>query len=657
MASVEGLWGEADFFKGFLTARWRLRQLSFVVLACEKEEQCTVRKSLGCSFGISSSSPALECEHHEDHQISSISSGSFFSEGGEISSTCPSVSTSPLVPKREPHHVSAFLTKKKMEEKRATNQKEEASMVDQEMQSDEEEEEERRVQFSSRHLLHSPVFHCHSSIDFYIFHRRDVEEPSEKFVGEPDKLLRCFFGCMEKNCSCKRLHVRENAWRIHLNNISQTSPLVCYNECCVMHLTEKDVIPTAGYYYALGLRSEGVEYIFPRLCSRGASCECGAFCLCIHLSNPSRISATPCTACTHLSSLLSRSNSLDILQPLLTKRSLSTVGDIQMLSSQAFDALVGEAPQETLEDLLSISTCRFFDPQSALLPVVSTFPRVPVKKLAELLAPYPLVLDVLKLSPSELYASSLPSVLTNVFEIIRKRMSTSEPFQFFSLEDVDPAGFIALTIEKVLCLARQYAHSSWRRHDPTRPLVTSMITFVDVTKCRCGLRMNTIARQYPSTEDEKKGGGEKKEGEEEQLLLYPGVEMKERLPAPYGSWCECPRLWETAVNYEMSTPMGSRCSEQNAMGAIARCGVPTWALREVVVHGNRASSDMNPLFPCGVCENMLRKVEKDVRKWYGKPLMLYMFDATSPSKVFSLPICEISLRDNPRFMALMNSEK
>lgn len=65
-----------------------------------------------------------------------------------------------------------------------------------------------------------------------------------------------------------------------------------------------------------------------------------------------------------------------------------------------------------------------------------------------------------------------------------------------------------------------------------------------------------------------------------------------------------------AVNYELSTPGGSRCAEQNAIGmAIAKDPeLKFHDIKEVFVYG--AGGLSNPCWPCGVCMENLRKLDK-----------------------------------------------
>lgn len=643
MSSSNGFWQDTDFFKGFLTARWRFRQLSFVVLASASVSYRSFH-SVGSGAELDS--------------ISSLPEVSGAEGGPSLTSPADGAGTSGA---RSQEWVGG-------------------------------------TSYQANNPFSSPVNDPdeEGSQQFFIFRREDVQAPPAKYIAEPSKLDRCFLMCEKESCGCSRLHVRPGAWRARLDTLVQTAPLVCYNEECVMHLEKADITPTAGYYYALGLRAEGMACVFPRICPLGSRCGRREICLFIHLSDDRASVKEAIVADKPLGDLVSNTLSAPVMD-ILTARSLDTVGDMQMLSKEAFDAMVGQAPQDVLEELLSVSTCRFFDQHSRVDRVLATFPHLP-QPLPASIAAFSTVADVLKLTPSEFYSRPLPVEIMNAFEIIRKRSQPDTPFQSVHLEDLDDNSFIPKSLDRILDTARRYAHCSWRRHDPKRPLVTSMITYVNVATCHCGRGVGysglassmTTAPTATSTgqnQSHQPAGKHQTPAavsptphssrtltttttpapappspspmtntRDEDYCLEYTEDRRERLPAPHGSWCDCPRLWEVAVNYELNTPMGSRCSEQNVMAAIARSGAPTWSVREVVVHGSKYQSEMNPLFPCGVCENMLRKVEKDVRQRYGKHITLFMFDATVPSKVFSLPVREISLRDNPHFLRLIRED-
>lgn len=535
------LWQKTEFFKGFLTSRWRFRELGYVVLA-SSSSQWTQEEAL---------------------------------------SECGSRNCNPF--------------------------------------------------------CQSPIREGPAAIQFFMFRRSDVEAPPLKYIVEPQNLDRCFFMCEEENCTCQFLHVKKGAWRLRVDALSApTKGLVSFNEEHVVPLTDENVIPTAGYYYALGLLAEGFPAVFPRICPLGIQCQRNT-CLFVHLSHHTKQTSEPLTASVKLESLLPSGLSTEV-RKILVARGLETVGDIQMLSTEASETWVNQASENILNELIAITTCRFFNEHSPLAKVLATFPHVS-PSVTESIQCFRTVSDVLKLSPAELYSLPLDYEIVNAFEIIRRRMEPGEPYGTVRLDDLDADSFLTQALAVIRTSASQHAHCSWRKHDAHRPVVTSVITYVDTSRCNCGGKAYSDKECFP---DEPATT----------LLRYD----RPLLPAPHGSWCVCPRMYETAFNYELNTPMGSRCSEQNAMASIARSGTPTWSIREVVVHGKRDGAEMNPLFPCGVCENMLRKVEKDVRKCYGANLMLYMFDATEPTKAFSLPLREISFRDNPKFKRLIGEE-
>jgi len=65
----------------------------------------------------------------------------------------------------------------------------------------------------------------------------------------------------------------------------------------------------------------------------------------------------------------------------------------------------------------------------------------------------------------------------------------------------------------------------------------------------------------------------------------------------------------TGMNFELSQPTGSRCAEQSAIGAAVAQFVPRQEMRAIAVLDPLGPN--NPLAPCGVCIEMLRKIQKD----------------------------------------------
>jgi hypothetical protein len=87
-------------------------------------------------------------------------------------------------------------------------------------------------------------------------------------------------------------------------------------------------------------------------------------------------------------------------------------------------------------------------------------------------------------------------------------------------------------------------------------------------------------------------------------------------------------------------------------------GLPTHVVREVFVHGFVSSGkDPNPLFPCGVCENMFKKVLSDVQTKHRGDVTLYMFNkAVSPTQLVVMNLAEISLRVGALFRRFVDVE-
>ncbi len=95
------------------------------------------------------------------------------------------------------------------------------------------------------------------------------------------------------------------------------------------------------------------------------------------------------------------------------------------------------------------------------------------------------------------------------------------------------------------------------------------------------------------------------------------------------------------------------------MGKIASNGLPTHCIREVFVHGAAAKEDPNPLFPCGVCESMFKRISKDVQEHNQRvgDLTLYMFDQIDhPKKLVCMNFHEISHRQGTMFKKFVEED-
>ncbi|KAG5490753.1 hypothetical protein JKF63_00875 [Porcisia hertigi] len=475
-----------------------------------------------------------------------------------------------------------------------------------------------------------------SGVAFYLFHKRDVQPPPIRFYVSPTKVHHCFRGCEKSDCSCDRIHFRPGAWRMRVDTFPRL-PLTVSRAGYHVRLAHDEIEPTAGYFFALGLKAAKVlSALVPTMCRFNKTCRNGIGCLYIHATNAviprqmqaSGVSLRECARVV-MDEALSKEE-VGAFYEFLDGEGVRTVGDMQVLGNTAFNLLATRVPPKWAEAFLILSAVRDLDTKTPLQSALLAFPRIET----------PVVLpgflktvgDLRNLTASVFSQLQVSPFVMNACSLIRARYSTDEAFTVLDLKKEHPNSFFMNATRMIQSFCRTHAHCSWRKNDPTRPVVTSVLTFVDVNKCHChcnGDNLNIAP--------------------DERIVEVPLKSDVEEMGTPSGSWCQCTRRGVIAVNYELSTPSGSRCSEQNAMGKLASLGVPTWGVREVFVHGMSHNKEANPLFPCGVCENMLQKVTKDVLSHYGGDVTLYMFDATIPRKIVFLTIPEISNRGGANF--------
>lgn len=485
-----------------------------------------------------------------------------------------------------------------------------------------------------------------TAVEFYVFKKCDVTPPPLKYIISPKKVNRCFVLCEKPKCSCECPHVKPNAWRLRVDQLRIPSALTVSDNGQHRRLDPGDISLTAGYVFALGLMEmKAVNAVVPNMCRFNKDCRNGCSCLYIHADVSPRVPAKQAAeirladwARTARMIAFDDGDQQKQFFQFLESEGVTTVGDLQVLGVAAFESLANRIPPAWAEAFLIVSVLRNFDPKSSLQDVLPMFPRV---KQPIMLPPFLERVDqLLEVPTSELYRLELAPHIINACEMIRARYEPEDEYSVITLAKEPKNSFFVLVTEIIEKFRSNNAHCSWRKHDARRPVVTSVFTFVDVTMCSCG-----------STKAEEKAFASEEAQVRSLVPTSPRVAnpLLPEIGIPANSWCRCPRHYEIAVNYELSTPSGSRCSEQNAMGKLASMGVPTWAVREVFVHGTNHSKEANPLFPCGVCENMLQKVTKDVTSRYGEDVVLYMFDATIPRKIVFLPVPEISHRDGSSF--------
>lgn len=459
----------------------------------------------------------------------------------------------------------------------------------------------------------------------------------------------------------------------------------------VSRVSIRDIEPTAGLYFTARLLQDGViATCQPWICEYfvKGSCRNGDRCLFIHArptAESSQAIADMLEATTPLTDALRRDMEANVdvryfVEHDLDALGIRTVGDVQVLSNNAFESLVRSAEPSKKVFWNLVGQLRIFPENMVTDMAVEMFPGA-VGKNFEVPQSVVTIKQLVEMKAKQFYALSVPPGLMDILERIRARSdaATDHPmYSSISLREHQGDSFYAVMVKLVCEFRKRNAHKSWRKQDATRPIVTSLITFVDAERCNCrhvpgGQRtqLNTPMIGAAVTNSPMKQPLGARSGSEGGTAASASdtnsPAMAAAGPADFGgagrtypaeSWCTCERQFELAVNYELSTPSGSRCSEQNCLGRLASMGLPTDSIREVFVHGDTHNGeDPNPLFPCGVCENMFRRVSKDVMKKHGGDVMLYMFDAyDNPKKLVTIPISEISLRAGSVFRRFVEED-
>lgn len=362
---------------------------------------------------------------------------------------------------------------------------------------------------------------------------------------------------------------------------------------------------------------------------------------------------------------------------------LLSVGDVQAPSPALFDSLIHREHDPLKRAFwMMLLRLRSFPPETNLHMALVQFNQVERAGLDDACSVGPLrhlttVADLCSLRAKSFYAIELPLPVHDACERVRMRYEketsvftvipiTLEAAALASSNAIHAPGVIGgtspafamhpffVTSAASVSSFQERFHNSWSKHQQ-RPIVTCGMTYVDPAACRC-------AEQRRAALLATRGGGATStpvnRATRAPKVAQPTTTDHPPLDPVFNThdsagttWCSCSRKWAMAFNYELSTPSGSRCAEQNVMGQLASLGLPTTAVREVFVHGAPFhGEDPNPLFPCGVCENMLRRISKDLMKELGHTLMLYMFDrAVAPSQLVGMPVTEISHRDGATF--------
>eukprot|EP00754_Rhynchopus_humris_P000875 Rhum_TRINITY_DN10546_c0_g1::Rhum_TRINITY_DN10546_c0_g1_i1::g.38979::m.38979 len=243
------------------------------------------------------------------------------------------------------------------------------------------------------------------------------------------------------------------------------------------------------------------------------------------------------------------------------------------------------------------------------------------------------VRELRKMKFATFLALPIPAALASDLQTIRERRREKETASPFEVVDLGARGDgdAVSSLVRALVSYQNDIDTSWKKSACSQ-VVSTVITYAPGCACVKG-------RAAP------------------RMCPYRGASAT--APPGPGGWCTCTRETVFSTNYELSTPSGSRCSEQNGLGQLAAMGHPTSCIREVYVRGYReAGADPNPLFPCGVCEQMFRKLSKDVFRKHQAEITLFMLDSQSPQprKLITMPFSEISNRASQRFKSFVDSE-
>eukprot|EP01065_Artemidia_motanka_P032768 TRINITY_DN3974_c0_g1_i2.p1 TRINITY_DN3974_c0_g1~~TRINITY_DN3974_c0_g1_i2.p1 ORF type:complete len:559 (+),score=149.28 TRINITY_DN3974_c0_g1_i2:365-2041(+) len=380
---------------------------------------------------------------------------------------------------------------------------------------------------------------------------------------------------------------------------------------------------------------------------------------------------------------------------LAVEQGLATVGDVNFINGDLFHHISSTlTPCQMHEDFWAVlAESRALPPELSVRGAVAKFhlPKgesdqaVMDRAVADLeAAGVSTIAELRALGQKSFLSLKIPILMKMSLRRVRERYSETDALEprVYDIEAINDQHL--LDVLSMIQRKRTETHPSWRKGS-ARQLVTTAITFV-TGDCRCHAKnvepaaapvvvrpppravplSKTGVRSVPypgadraaaeklRCDQATRGGagrpaGGRSDGEEPRRNL--GI-------APPPHWCSCAKDIVVSVNYELNTPAGSRCSEQNGLAVIASTkGVPTSAIRDVFVHG-QGDRDPNPLLPCGVCENMFKKLTTDVFRTHGQDINLYMFGSqdAKPRRLLWMPMREISNRQSKRFMDFVTEQ-
>lgn len=484
------------------------------------------------------------------------------------------------------------------------------------------------------------------SLKFYMVKKENMLKTRVQKL--PHHLFRALEKCSRQdscNQNCRNVHVQQEHL-IELSTFGQKELVIALRGTAPMRVHIPNLDPTAGLLFACTLLElKLTSAIQPFVCKhdRYSNCHNGPKCLFIHASQrkipediaPLLEATTPLREA--LFQVIGTPGLGEFLDSLISK-GIPDMGSLQAMSTNTFEVICSRDTNPIhMPFWVFLRQLRDLDDAYNLMNAMRLFHGMTDEDIDSVPSNVSTIGALCKLKHKNFLALPLTIRAFEVCEKIRQRFEIdTNPYTTVNLTELPANAFFNYAANLVVNFRLGHTHKSWRKQDATRPVVTSMITYVNSCSCSASKQSRSI------------GSSPAMAGSRARSLCEDHPD----------SWCTCPRQFELAVNYELSTPSGSRCSEQNCLGKLASNGVPTHAIREVFVHGSQHNNDdPNPLFPCGVCENMLRRISKDVQKEYGAELMLYMFDAVNaPKKLVVIPFSEISHREGAMFRRFVEED-
>ena len=500
---------------------------------------------------------------------------------------------------------------------------------------------------------------------------------------QPQNLGRILVSCNDyentSKCSdgdeCFKGHIDKLPTDVELNKADLGTPPILIADRTANSLYSvipDDADDTIGLRIACCMRTHPIlkryattkAYLCEDHTKRG-SCNRGGVCPYVHTRLMNEHSANPPDV-RGSDGILDALRSIDVLTDrhevfvshLIKYHQIESVSELTKLSNETFDTI----SQQNCNDIdlwQLLKQLRELNDNLDVVSALKKFDHPPRDVITTLRSRG--IIDVRSLRMMQfnsLLSLEIPARWMSILQTIRERGTTSSSNDPFKVLEVKYLSMEYQNIISEILDLQKKVHPAWRKGS-TRQTVTTAISYS--RNCTCSAASYEQQFTTPVTTPVHRR-------EPVELLLlgssfspYPNASKSPKREQPYPTltWCSCKRETVYSVNYELSTPSGSRCSEQNALGVLSSSGLPPSCVREVFVHGFMEDDcDPNPLFPCGVCENMFRRLSREVFRTHGGDIVLFMFDSQGddPKRLIRLPFSEISNRESERFRSFVQNE-